>query len=410
MPTRCGRRAVRCTLYPCDKTMMGATQSVRSVGGWSDPAFRAVATQVMVLALVAGIIAFLAINLIGNLEERSIRTGFGFLWQASSFEIGQSFIPYSANSTFGMALLVGLLNTLVVAVLGIVLSTILGAVVGIASMSRNPLVSPLATTYVEVVRNVPLLLQLYVWYAVLTQMLPAASAAPQLLPGLYLAKSGLHFPVLHSGTGIVLAALIVGAIAAVAYGIWSKRRAELTGAPSLLWPRAVLLLVPPIAALVFLVTTTPFDVPKPTRFGFSGGGQVTPELTALLIGLSLYNAAFIAEILRAGIMSVSQSQSEAAASLGLSRAHTLRLVIIPQAMKVAVPPLASQYLNLAKNTSLAIAIGYPDLMSIGNTIINQTGQAIEVIAILMGVYLTMSLSISAFMNWYNARVALVGVQ
>ena len=389
---------------------MNATQSMRSAGGWSDPALRAIATQVIVLALVAGIIAFLAFNLIGNLEERSIRTGFGFLWQASSFEIGQSFIPYSANSTFAMALLVGLLNTLVVAVLGIVLSTVLGTIVGIASMSRNPLVSPLATIYVEFVRNVPLLLQLYVWYAVLTQMLPAASAAPQLLPGLYLAKSGLHFPILHSGVGIVLAALIVGAIAAVVYGIWSTRRAEQTGAPALLWPRAALLLGPAIAALVFLAATTPFDVPRATRFGFSGGGLVTPELTALLIGLSLYNAAFIAEILRAGIMSVSRSQSEAAVSLGLSRAQTLRLVIIPQSLKVAVPPLASQYLNLAKNTSLAIAIGYPDLMSIGNTIINQTGQAIEVIAILMGVYLTMSLSISAFMIWYNARVALVGVK
>lgn len=390
--------------------MTGATQSMRLAGGWSDPAFRAIATQALVVALVAGVIAFLATSLIGNLEERSIRTGFGFLWQAASFEIGQSFIPYNASATFGAALLVGLLNTLVVAILGIVLSTVVGAIVGIASLSRNPLVSPLATTYVEIVRNVPLLLQLYVWYSVLTQMLPAASAAPQLLPGLYLAKSGLHFPILESGAGIVLGALVVGALAAVAYGIWSRRHADLTGAPALLWPRAVLLLGPAIAALLFLAATTPFDIPEPTRFGFSGGGMVTPELTALLIGLSLYNAAFIAEILRAGIMSVSRSQSEAAASLGLSRAHTLRLVIIPQAMKVAVPPLASQYLNLAKNTSLAIAIGYPDLMSIGNTIINQTGQAVEVIAILMSVYLTMSLSISAFMNWYNARVALIGVK
>lgn len=364
----------------------------------------------MVLALVAGIIAFLAINLIGNLEERSIRTGFGFLWQASGFEIGQSFIPYGAGSTFAKALFVGLLNTLVVAILGIILSTVAGTIVGVASLSRNPLVKPLATTYVELVRNVPLLLQLYVWYAVLTQMLPAASAAPQLLPGLYLAKSGLHFPILHAGAGLVVGALVAGAAGAWYYVFWSRRRADLTGTPAMLWPRIVLLLGPALATLTYLFVTTPFDVPQPNRFGFSGGGLVTPELTALLIGLSLYNAAFIAEILRAGIMSVSRSQSEAAASLGLSRAHTLRLVIIPQALKVAVPPLASQYLNLAKNTSLAIAIGYPDLMSIGNTIINQTGQAIEVIAMLMAVYLTMSLSISAFMNWYNARVALVGVK
>lgn len=379
-------------------------------GGWSDPAFRAIVTQAAVLAFVAVVVAFLAVNLIGNLEERSIRTGFGFLWQAASFEIGQSFLPYDARATFGTALLVGLLNTLVVAVLGIVLSTIAGGVVGIASLSRNPLVAPLATAYVELVRNVPLLLQLYLWYAILTQLLPAASEAPQLLPGIYLAKSGLHFLILESGGGIVLAGLVLGILASFAYGRWSRRRADLTGANALLWPRLVLLVALPAAALVLVAATTDFNVPRPTRFGFSGGGMVTPELTALLVGLSLYNAAFIAEILRAGILSVGKAQSEAAASLSLSRAQTLRLVIVPQAMKLVVPPLANQYLNLAKNTSLAIAIGYPDLMSIGNTIINQTGQAIEVIAILMGVYLTMSLSISALMNWYNARVALVGVR
>lgn len=379
-------------------------------GGWSDPAFRAIVTQAAVLAFVAVVVAFLAVNLIGNLEERSIRTGFGFLWQAASFEIGQSFLPYDARATFGTALLVGLLNTLVVAVLGIVLSTIAGGVVGIAGLSRNPLVAPLATAYVELVRNVPLLLQLYLWYAILTQLLPAASEAPQLLPGIYLAKSGLHFPILESGGGIVLAGLVLGILASFAYGRWSRRRADLTGATALLWPRLVLLVALPAAALVLVAATMDFNVPRPTRFGFSGGGMVTPELTALLVGLSLYNAAFIAEILRAGILSVGKAQSEAAASLSLSRAQTLRLVIVPQAMKLVVPPLANQYLNLAKNTSLAIAIGYPDLMSIGNTIINQTGQAIEVIAILMGVYLTMSLSISALMNWYNARVALVGVR
>lgn len=379
-------------------------------GGWSDPAFRAIVTQAAVLAFVAVVVAFLAVNLVGNLDERSIRTGFGFLWQAASFEIGQSFLPYDARATFGTALLVGLLNTLVVAVLGIVLSTIAGGVVGIAGLSRNPLVAPLATAYVELVRNVPLLLQLYLWYAILTQLLPAASEAPQLLPGIYLAKSGLHFPILESGGGIVLAGLALGILASFAYGRWSRRRADLTGANALLWPRLVLLVALPAAALVLVAATTDFNVPRPTRFGFSGGGMVTPELTALLVGLSLYNAAFIAEILRAGILSVGKAQSEAAASLSLSRAQTLRLVVVPQAMKLVVPPLANQYLNLAKNTSLAIAIGYPDLMSIGNTIINQTGQAIEVIAILMGVYLTMSLSISALMNWYNARVALVGVR
>ena len=390
--------------------MAGATQTMNLTGGWSDPAFRAVVTQAAVLAFVAGIVAFLAVNLVGNLEERSIRTGFGFLWHAASFEIGQTFLPYDASATFGMALLIGLINTLVVAVLGIVLSTMAGAIVGTASLSRNPLVASLAVTYVELVRNVPLLLQLYLWYAIMTQMLPAAGDAPELLPGVYLAKSGLHFPILEAGGGIVLAGLVLGILAFVVYGRWSRRRADLTGANALLWPRLALLVALPAAALVLVTVTVPFDAPRPTRFGFSGGGMMTPELTALLGGLSLYNAAFIAEILRAGILSVGKAQSEAAASLSLSCTQTLRLVIIPQAMKLVVPPLASQYLNLAKNTSLAIAIGYPDLMSIGNTIINQTGQAVEVIAILMGVYLIMSLSISTLMNWYNARVALIGVR
>lgn len=377
-------------------------------GGWSDPAFRAFAMQALVLLSTAGVVGFLGLSLVHNLDERSIRTGFGFLWQMASFEIDQSFIPYSANASFGTALLVGLLNTLVVAVLGIILATLAGVLVGVASLSRNPLVAPLARTYVEVVRNVPLLLQLYVCYAVMTQMLPMAAEAPQLLPGVYLAKSGLHFPILSTGAGLVFAALIGGAIASAAFAKWSRRQLENTGEAAPLWPRVAIFIAPALLALLYATAAAPLDMPEPNRFGFSGGGTISPELLALLVGLSAYNTAFIAEIVRAGILSVSVSQWEAAASLGLSRGRTLRLVILPQALKVMVPPLASQYLNLAKNTSLAIAIGYPDLMSIGNTIINQTGQAVEVIALLMAVYLTLSLSISAFMNWYNAHVALVG--
>lgn len=390
--------------------MQAVVEPTPRAKGWSDPAFRAFVTQVLVLAAVAGVVAFLGANLMANLEARSIRTGFGFLWQDASFEIGQSFIPYSAKATYGTALLVGLLNTIVVALLGILLSTLLGGVIGVASLSRNPLVAPLATGYVEIVRNVPLLLQLYLWYALLTEMLPAASAAPRLPFGIYLAKSGLHFPILHSGLALVLACLVGGVAAGWLYRAWARRRAERIGGAQPLWPQPLISLAPALLALAYVAATVPFDMPQPTRFSFAGGGQVSPELTALLVGLSLYNAAFIAEILRAGILSVSAGQSEAAAALGLRSGLVLRLVVIPQALKVAVPPLASQYLNLAKNTSLAIAIGYPDLMSIGNTIINQTGQAVEVIAIVMAAYLAMSLAISAFMNWYNARVALVGVQ
>lgn len=388
--------------------MNPARVGANRAGGWSDPAFRAFAMQALVLLLTGGVVGILGLSLVHNLDERSIRTGFGFLWQMASFEIDQSFIPYSADATFGTAFLVGLLNTLVVAVFGIILATVAGVIVGVASLSRNPLVAPLARTYVEVVRNVPLLLQLYLCYAVMTQMLPMATDAPQLLPGVYLAKSGLHFPLLSTGTALVFAALVGGALAAAAYAQWSRRRLEITGHAAASWPRAALMIGPAILTLFYATTAAPLDMPQPNRFGFSGGGAISPELLALLIGLALYNTAFIAEIVRAGILSVSASQWEAAAALGLGRGRTLRLVILPQALKVLVPPLASQYLNLAKNTSLAIAIGYPDLMSIGNTIINQTGQAVEVIALLMAVYLSMSLSISAFMNWYNARVALVG--
>lgn len=374
-------------------------------GGWSDPAVRSLVSQATVVLLAGGVVAFLAINLIGNLQARGIRTGFGFLWQAASFEVGQSFLPYSAQSSFGMALLVGLLNTIFVAVLGVVLSTLLGGVIGVASLSRNPLVAPLARAYVEVVRNTPLLLQLYLWYAVLTVMLPMAARAPRLPLGIYLAKSGLHFPLLPAGLGLVAGALAAGILASLAAGYLIRRRG---GEPAPGW-RLALALGPALLALAGVLAVVPLDAPQPTRFGFTGGGQLSPELTALVIGLTLYNAAFVAEILRGGILSVPRGQTEAAAALGLRPGRILRLVVVPQALKVAVPPLASQYLSLTKNTSLAIGIGYPDLMSIGNTIINQTGQAVEVIALVMAVYLVLSLLISAFMNWYNARVALVGM-
>ncbi len=372
-----------------------------------DSAFRALMIQFVVLLLMAAVVAFLGVNLVGNLEARSIRTGFGFLWQPASFEIGQTLIAYSARASFATALLVGVINTLAVALLGIVLSTFAGFLVGIASLSRNPLVAPLARLYIETVRNIPLLLQLYVWYSVLTQMLPAAAAAPQILPHTYLAKSGLHFPILHAGGWIVAAALVAGMLCASIFHIWSARRAERTGATPQFWPLPALIILPAVAVLAAILMVSQPDVPLPTRFGFSGGGVLPPELTALVVGLSVYNASFIAEILRAGIASVDRGQLDAAAALGLNSKLSARLVVIPQALRVVVPPLANQYLNLTKNTSLAIAIGYPDLMSIGNTIINQTGQAVEVITLLMGAYLLMSLAIAAFMNWYNARVALV---
>ena len=369
-------------------------------------ASRALAFQALIFVILVAVCGYLAFNLIGNLGARSIHTGFGFLWSAAGFDIGESFLPYDGRASYATALLVGLLNTLAITCAGILISTLIGTLIGPARLSPNPLVAPLAAAYVEAIRNVPLLLQLYVWYAVLTQLLPADGGAPALLPGLYLTKSGLHFPTFGEPPRLALPALILGLACAFAYRRVARRRQVESGAPDRIWPAILIALTPVILVLAQAAFTTPLDLPQQKRFGFVGGGTLTPELTALLVGLSLYNAAFVAEILRGAIQSVAKGQSEAAAALGLRRSQALRLVVVPQALRVAVPPLASQFLNLAKNSSLAVAIGYPDLMSIGNTIINQTGQAIEVIGIVMAVYLALSLAISGFMNWYNARVRL----
>lgn len=366
---------------------------------------RALLTQtIMFLALVA-VGAYLAINLMDNLAARSIRTGFGFLWQVAGFDVSESFIPIDKYTTYATLLLVGLLNTLAVTFVAILLSTIVGGVVGIARLSHNPLVAPLAAAYVEMIRNVPLLLQLYVWYAILTQLLAEDAKAPELLPGVFLSKSGLHFPIPSTGGSYLLIGVACGLILALLLRDWLGRRQTRTGVTAPVWPLVLVALAPALLTLAYLVSVVPIDIPTRKRFGFDGGSAVTPEFMALIIGLSLYNSAFIAEILRGGILSVAKGQIESASALGLKRGQILRLVAIPQALRVTIPPLASQYLNLAKNSSLAIAIGYPDLMSIGATIVNQTGQAIEVIAIVMGVYLAISLAISAFMNWYNARLA-----
>lgn len=356
--------------------------------------------QAIVVACVAGIAFLLASSLIGNLEARSIRTGFGFLWQGANFEIGQSLIPFTASSTYGMALLAGLINTICVAALAIVFSTLLGLVIGLAGLSRNPSVSLLAKGYVELVRNVPLLLQLYFLYSIFTQMLPSAANALNPVPGIFLDRSGLHFPVYAGMAANGFLWLVTGLGAALLF-----RRTTRTSDINFRGPVSLLLAFgPALVAIVYAAVTSSVDIPRQTKFGFNGGGTLPPELTALLLGLTLYNAAFIAEILRGGIKSVPSGQVEAATALGLGNSDTVKLVVLPQAMLVAIPPLANQYLNLTKNTSLAIAIGFPDLMSVTSTIINQTGQAVELIGIVMGAYLIISLCISAFMNWYNSRL------
>ena len=377
---------------------------------WRNQRFRLVLYQAAALLLVIAIGAYLVSNTLANLEERSIRTGFGFLSREAGFRIGESVIPYDASSSYGRAYVVGILNTLRVSILGIVLATLIGVLVGMARLSRNWLVVRLASLYVEMVRNVPLLLQLFFWYTVITGLLPSVRQAVQLLPGVYLSKSGLVFPVPvpHPGHPYMAAALVIGCGVAWGYRGWAKRRLEATGqVPKLILPSLGLVLGLPL--LVWLVSGAPtaLDVPAFTRFTFRGGSSITPEFLSLLAGLVLYTAAFIAENVRGGIQAVPHGQSEAAAALGLRRGTALRLVILPQALRIVIPPTTNQYLNLAKNSSLAVAIGYPDLVAVTNTSLNQNGQAIECIAIMMGVYLTISLSISVVMNVYDRTVALV---
>jgi general L-amino acid transport system permease protein len=306
--------------------------------------------QAALLAAAGLALWFLASNTAHNLESRKIASGFGFLWREAGFEIGETgAIAYGAADSYLRALGIGLWNTFRVAAIGVVFATVLGTLIGLARLSPNWLLKQLATAYVEVIRNVPLLVQLFFWYAIISESLPAPRDALQPFSGLFLSNRGIAFP-------------------------------------------------------------TPWSTPELSGFNFIGGAVLTPEFAALLIGLVTYTAAFIGEIVRAGVLSVGRGQVDAAHSMGLTRGGALRYVVLPQALRLIVPPLTSQYLNLAKNSSLAVAIGYPDLVSIANTTMNQTGQAIEGIAIIMAVFLTISLSISAFMNWYNRRVALKGAR
>jgi general L-amino acid transport system permease protein len=376
----------------------------------SDPRRRALVYQTAALGAALIVAWYLVSNTLANLEERNIASGFGFLGREAGFAIGEtSLLSHSAADTYLKALAVGVANTFRVALIGIVAATVLGTLIGLAQLSRNWLLAKLAAGYVEFIRNVPLLLQLFLWYAVISEYLPLPRAALEPLPGVYLTNRGIFFPVVaaHPAHVWMLTALIAGIVTAYLFARWAARRRALTGsAPPVLEVALALVLLPP--ALVYLVSGSPieFDAPRFSGFNFSGGMTLTPEFAALTGGLVIYTAAFIAEIVRAGILAIPYGQFEAAYALGLRRRVAMRLVVLPQAMRVIVPPLTGQYLNLTKNSSLAVAIGYPDLVSIANTTINQTGQAIEGIAIIMAVYLVISLSISALMNWYNARMAL----
>jgi general L-amino acid transport system permease protein len=309
--------------------------------------------QALVIAAVLALGIYLVRNALANMERAGIATGFSYLGSEASFEIGESLIPFAPSDTYGRALLVGVLNTLLVASLGCALATVLGAAVGIARLSRNWLLKKLALVYVEALRNVPLLLQLILWWDVLRVSAPPPREAWHPLPGVFISIRGIALPL-----------------------------------PSFSPPH--------------------LDMPHLAGFNFTGGMTLSPEFAALLFGLAVYTAAFIAEIVRGGIEGVDRGQTEAALALGLSPARTLRLVVLPQALRIIVPPMLSEYLAVTKNTSLAVAIGYPELMSISDTTLNQTGQAVETIALMMAIYLAISLATSLAMNWYNQRIALAG--
>ncbi|HHF2994393.1 TPA: amino acid ABC transporter permease [Vibrio diabolicus] len=376
-----------------------------------NPAFRSAIFQIIAITALVFFFYTIINNALNNLDARGIATGFGFLNQEAGFGIGLTLIEYDETYSYGRTFIIGLLNTALVSVLGIILATVIGFTMGVARLSSNWLVSRLAAVYIETFRNIPLLLQIFFWYFAVLQALPSPRQSLSLGEAIFLNVRGLYFPApdMEPGSGFVIAALIFGVIASLLINVWANNKQRLTGQQTPMG-RIALGLVVGLPLIVYFLAGMPISLnyPELKGFNFQGGISIIPELAALLLALSVYTASFIAEIVRSGINAVSHGQTEAAMSLGLPRAKTLKLVVIPQALRIIIPPLTSQYLNLTKNSSLAMAIGYPDLVSVfAGTTLNQTGQAIEIIAMTMGVYLTLSLITSALMNLYNRKVALV---
>jgi len=457
--------------------MSAASETERpQVSFFNDPRVRSYAVQALLLLGVFWVGWDIVDNTIANLQKSNIASGYGFLSTTSGFDITMSLIPYSRTATYGQAILVGLINTVLIALLGVIAATVLGFIAGIMRLSHNVVISGLSTIYVEFVRNTPLLLQIFVWYAAVLKPLPAPRQAgevglpypgwglvlflPLIVAGGYIVVRGyrrfhdlvgmraalsvgfvvwvvfvlaalgwLHLSVFNyvpmgfffTNRGVIMPkpifanhaiwiayALIIGIVIAWLVRRWAIRRQEETGEQ---FPHVLtgigLIIGLPIVAFILAGAPVSFDYPKLAGFNFKGGMTLIPEFIAMYLALTIYTAGFIAEIVRAGILAVSHGQTEAAHALGLRSGPTTRLVIIPQALRVIIPPLTSEYLNLTKNSSLAVAIGFPDLVATGGTVLNQTGQAVEVIAIWMAVYLGLSLMTSAFMNWYNARKRLV---
>ncbi|WED23151.1 amino acid ABC transporter permease [Vibrio sp. JC009] len=376
-----------------------------------NPTFRAIAFQAIAILALVYFFYNIINNTLSNLDARGIATGFDFLSQEAGFGIGLTLIEYDETFSYGHTFVVGLLNTVLVSFLGIIFATIIGFTVGVARLSSNWLVSRLAAVYIETFRNIPLLLQIFFWYFAVLQALPSARQSISLGEAIFLNVRGLYFPapVFEQGSDIVIGTFLIGIIFTVIIGFIAKMRQKETGQQTSMLKVGLGLIVL-LPAIVYLLAGSPIsgDYPVLKGFNFRGGVSIIPELGALLLALSIYTASFIAEIVRSGINAVNHGQTEAAMSLGLPKTKTLSLIVIPQAMRIIIPPLTSQFLNLTKNSSLAMAIGYPDLVSVfAGTTLNQTGQAIEIIAMTMGVYLTLSLVTSFLMNIYNRKVALV---
>ena len=378
---------------------------------WNDPKVRSIFFQAVLLIAVVLAGMYIFGNTAENLERQGIATGFGFMGTTAGFGIITHLIDYSEASSYGRAFAVGLINTLLMAFCGIVAATIIGIIVGIARLSKNWLVSKMAAVYIETFRNIPLLLQIFFWYFAVLRALPAPRGSISFADGVFFNNRGLYMPssILEEGFSLVIWALVIAIIGVIFIARWAHKRQEQTGQQfHTVYVSVGILVGLPLLALIVTGFPLSWEIPVLKGFNFVGGTVIIPEFLALWLALSVYTASFIAEIVRAGIQAVDHGQTEASNALGLRAGPTLRLVILPQALRVIIPPLSSQYLNLTKNSSLATAIAYPELVSVfTGTILNQTGQAVEIISITMAVYLSISLGISMIMNWYNAKMALV---
>ena len=394
---------------PDQRNVSPPTPEVR--GSWIyDPKLRGFLSQLIVVGLLLWGVYEIIINTQANLLKLNQSFGFDFLSQASGFDLSTALVYFSSSSTYGRALWAGFLNTLLVAVVGIVLTTILGFILGVMRLSKNWVVSRFATLYIEIVRNIPLLLQIFIWYALVLKPLPGPKQAINIANSIFVSNRGVVMPHPTFGDGTLLAIIM---FVAALIGTWvfrryARKKQEDTGKPMPVWLVSLpIIILSPILGLALAGWPLTWGYPELAGFNFKGGMTLVPEFIALLLALVIYTAAFIAENVRSGILAVSHGQTEAAHALGLDNSKTLRLVVIPQALRVIIPPMASQYLNLTKNSSLAVAVGYPDLMYAGGTVNNQSGKAIEVFSILLVVYLATSLLTSLFMNWFNSRMRLV---